>query len=58
MNNELMLKYKNEIGGINMSYIDPDNLTVDTKMEYKIIELTEYFKEIMIKQYEIKLKIK
>ena len=33
-----MLKYKNEIGGINMSYIDPDNLTVDTKMEYKIIE--------------------
>jgi predicted RNA-binding Zn-ribbon protein involved in translation (DUF1610 family) len=23
-------------------------------MEYKIIELTEYFKEMMIKQYEIK----
>jgi hypothetical protein len=27
-------------------------------MEYKIIESTEYFKEMMIKQYEIKLKNK
>ena len=33
-------------------------MPIKDKMEYKIIESTEYFKEMMIKQYEIKLKIK